>query len=92
MKRDRKTPIPAPKGPPKYTPKPVRAKVHPIEQDFFADPFDPRFQEGESLTDQRLSPLGMLVQTFGYLRSRLLDVCPDAVEFIERTVTSTQEE
>lgn len=69
----------APKGPPKHVPK--RKPTHPIEVSFAADPFDPRFVEGSA--DRRLTPLGMMVQTFWYLRQRLMEVCPDQVKFLE---------
>jgi hypothetical protein len=75
--KNHKTHTPALKGPPAYKPKPK--PVHPIEVSFAADPFDPRF-----VKDQRLTPLGIMVQTFHYLRSRLIEVAPDAVEFLEK--------
>jgi hypothetical protein len=52
--------------------------IHPIERAFSADPFDPRF-----IHNQRLTPLGILVQTFDYLRQHLMQACPDAVKFLE---------
>lgn len=70
---------PAAKGPPKHKPK--QKPVHPIEVAFAADPFDPRFYEGSA--DRRLTPLGMLVQSFWYIRQQLMVACPDAVEFLE---------
>jgi hypothetical protein len=70
----------APSGPPKY--RPPQKPVHPIEVAFAADPFDPRFVENTA--DRRLTPLGMMVQTFHYLRQHLMRACPDAVRFLEK--------
>lgn len=63
--------------PPKYKPK--QKPIHPIEVSFAADPFDPRFVG----KDRRLTPLGIMVQTFHYLRSHLIAAAPDAVDFLE---------
>jgi len=69
------------KLPPKHTPKkPTAVEV----AGFFADPFDPRFVEGEALTDRRFTPLGSMVQAFGFLRQHLMTLAPDAVKFLEK--------
>lgn len=67
-------------GPPSYQPKLKQPFVHPIELAFAADPLDTRFVD----EDRRLTPLGILVQTFHYLRCHLNDVAPDAVAFLEK--------
>src|SRR5690606_38371963 len=73
-------------GPPRYTPKPRPVPPHPIDLAFAADPFDARFTtRGPGIEDRRLTPLGLLIQTYHYLRQRLVHECPDAVEFIEQT-------
>jgi hypothetical protein len=60
---------------------PQQAAPHPIEKAFSADPFDPRFYKASpTLT---LTPLGIMVQTFDYLRQHLMRECPDAVKFLE---------
>jgi len=61
---------------------PQQVAPHPIEKAFSADPFDPRFYR--AAPELTLTPLGIMVQTFDYLRRHLMRECPDAVRFLEK--------